>query len=73
MLMLMHDCAAAVVVVATCNDAAELAEPLRAAGRLDAMISLPAPGPAQQEAILAADLEARGMFLPPYELQVNAA
>lgn len=60
------------VVVATCNDAAELAEPLRAAGRLDALVSLPAPGPAQREAILAADLASRGVTLPAAELQVKA-
>lgn len=64
---------AAVVVVATCNDVAELAEPLRAAGRLDAVILLPAPGPAQREAILAADLAARGLSLPQAELQVGSA
>lgn len=62
-----------VVVVATCNDAAELAEPLRAAGRLDALISLPAPGPAQREAILTADLVSRGVTLPAGELQAAAA
>lgn len=61
----------AVVVVATCGDAAELAQPLRAAGRLDVVVPLPVPGPAQREAILAADLSARGVSLPKSELQVG--
>ncbi len=59
------------VVVATCGDAAELAEPLRASGCLDAVVALPAPGPAQREAILAAELASRGVSLPQAELQVN--
>jgi hypothetical protein len=69
--MLMVDGNRAVVVVATCGDAAELAQPLRAAGRLDAVVPLPVPGPAQREAILAADLAGRGVSLPKSDLQVD--
>jgi hypothetical protein len=69
--MLMADGNCAVVVVATCGDAAELAQPLRAAGRLDLVVPLPVPGPAQREAILAADLAGRGVSLLASELQVG--
>lgn len=63
----------AVVVVGTCKDSSEVAEPLRAAGRLDVVVSLPTPGAEQRAAMLAADLEVRGAHLPQAELQVETS
>lgn len=48
-----------VAVAATCKDPAALSAPLRAAGRLDHPVSLPAPSADSRAAILAAGVRAR--------------
>eukprot|EP00887_Chlorella_sp_A99_P002124 scaffold21.g2124.t1 len=48
------------VVAATCKDVAEVAASLRAAGRLDHTVSLPAPGADSRAAMLEAGLRSRG-------------
>lgn len=59
------------VVVGTCKDAADVAEPLRAAGRLDSTVGLPATSADQRAFMIAADLGARGAHLPLADIQVG--
>ena len=56
-------------VAATCRDAAALAAPLRAAGRLDHTVSLPAPTAESRAAILGAAAGARGARLGAQQLR----
>ena len=54
----------------TCLDAASLAAPLRAPGRLDCTIELPPPGSRERSSILAASLDAAGAAYQQSDLQV---
>ena len=56
-------------VAATCRDAAALAAPLRAAGRLDHTVALPPPTAESRAAILGAAAGARGAQLGVQQLQ----
>ena len=60
----------AVVVMATCNDGAQLAAPLRAPGCLDHTVALPAPGASERSSMLASHLAARGAAYSLQDLQV---
>ncbi|KAK9829370.1 hypothetical protein WJX72_005440 [[Myrmecia] bisecta] len=62
-----------VAVCATCNDAAELAAPLRAAGRLDCTLRLPTPGTTERASILQTGLVQRGVNFQPHNLQALAS
>lgn len=59
-------------VAATCRDAATLAASLRAAGRLDHPVTLPAPTAESRAAILSAAVVARGVQLAPQHLRYVA-
>ncbi|KAL4452226.1 hypothetical protein ABPG75_007888 [Micractinium tetrahymenae] len=59
-------------VAATCRDPAALAAPLRAAGRLDHSVTLPAPSAESRAAILGAAVAARGAHLAPQLLRAIA-
>ncbi len=59
-------------VAATCRDPAVLAAPLRAAGRLDHTVTLPAPSAESRAAILEAAAAARGVQLAPRHLRAVA-
>lgn len=59
-------------VAATCKDAAALAAPLRAAGRLDCSIALPAPTADSRAAILASAAATRGVQLEAQHLRLVA-
>ena len=61
-----------VAVAATCRDPAALAAPLRAAGRLDRALALPAPSAESRAAILAAGVRARGAAAAAQDLQAVA-
>ena len=62
--------AVAVVVCATCSEAATLPGPLRVASRLDCEVSLPLPGAAGRLGMLTAELAARGLASSPNDLKV---
>lgn len=59
-------------VAATCRDPAVLTAPLRAAGRLDHTVTLPAPSAESRAAILEAAAAARGVQLAPRHLRAVA-
>ena len=59
-------------VAATCRDAAALAAPLRAAGRLDHMVTLPAPTAESRAAILRAAAAVHGTQLEAAHLRLVA-
>ncbi len=59
-------------VAATCRDASALAAPLRAAGRLDHIVTLPAPTAESRTAILSAAAAARGALLDAAHLRLVA-
>lgn len=59
-------------VAATCRDAAALAAPLRAAGRLDHIVTLPAPTAESRAAILSGAAVARGAQLDAAHLRLVA-
>ncbi|PRW56943.1 peroxisome biogenesis 1 isoform X1 [Chlorella sorokiniana] len=59
-------------VAATCRDASSLAAPLRAAGRLDHVVTLPAPTAESRAAILSAAAAARGTQLDAAHLRLVA-
>ena len=59
-------------VAATCKDAAALAAPLRAAGRLDHVVSLPPPTAESRAAILAAAAAGRGVQLDGQHVRLVA-
>lgn len=61
-----------VAFAATCKDVAALAAPLRAAGRLDQPLPLPAPSAESRAAILAGGVRARGAYAAPADLQALA-
>lgn len=61
-----------VAVAATCKDPAALSAPLRAAGRLDHPVSLPAPSADSRAAILAAGVRARRATAAPAALEAVA-
>ena len=60
----------AVVVLGSCNDAGQVAAPLRAPGYLDHNIALPAPGAQERSSMLASHLSARGAQYDFQHLQV---
>jgi len=60
----------AVVVLGSCNDAGQVAAPLRAPGYLDHNIALPAPGAQERGSMLASHLSARGAQYDFQHLQV---
>ena len=62
---------AVVAVLATCNDAAQLAGAIRAPGCLDHSLALPAPGAAERTSMLASHLASRGATYTLQELQVG--
>lgn len=59
-------------VAATCRDPLALAAPLRAAGRLDHAVTLPAPSADSRAAILGAAAAARGVQLAPQDARAVA-
>lgn len=59
-------------VAATCKDAATLAAPLRAAGRLDHTVSLPAATVESRAAMLASAAAARGAHMEAHHLRLVA-
>lgn len=58
------------VVLGSCNDAGQVAAPLRAPGYLDHNIALPAPGAQERGSMLASHLSARGAQYDIQHLQV---
>ncbi|KAL0051151.1 hypothetical protein WJX82_002808 [Trebouxia sp. C0006] len=62
-----------VVVLGSCNDAGQVAAPLRAPGYLDHNIALPAPGAQERGSMLASHLSARGAQYDFQHLQAVAA
>ena len=62
----------AVVVCATCSEAAALPVALRLPGRLDHEVALPLPGAAGRLGMLTAELAARGLSSSRDDLQVLA-
>lgn len=60
------------VVLGSCNDAGQVAAPLRAPGYLDHSIALPPPGAQERGSVLAAHLSARGAQYDLPCLQVTA-
>lgn len=59
-------------VAATCKDASEVAAPLRAAGRLDRSLALPAPSAESRAAMLEAGLRRRGTQAAPRHVRAVA-
>ncbi len=61
----------AVVVCATCSEAAALPAPLRLPGRLDSEVALPLPGAVGRLGMLTAELAARGLTSSRDDLQAR--